>query len=62
MKYYVTYRIDARYLAEVEANSIEEALRKAESEYMDADFGEACDIEGEAIIVNDENDNYIWEK
>lgn len=28
MKYYVTYRIDARYIAEVEADSLEEAKKK----------------------------------
>ena len=62
MKYYVTYKIEARYIAEVEADSLEEAMEKAESEYIDADFGVAEDIDGEAIIVEDENGNYIWEK
>ena len=28
MKYYVTYKIDARYVAEVEADSLEEAKEK----------------------------------
>ena len=37
-------------------------MEKAESEYIDADFGVAGDIDGEAIIVEDENGNYIWEK
>ena len=62
MKYYVTYRVDARYVAEVEAESLEDAMKKAESEYIDADFGAAEDISGEAVIVEDENGNYIWEK
>lgn len=62
MKYYVTYKVEARYIAEVEADSLEEAMEKAESEYIDADFGVAEDIDGEAIIVEDENGNYIWEK
>lgn len=61
-KYYVTYKVDARYVAEVEAENIEEAKKKAEQEYIDADFGEAEDIDGEAIIVEDENGNYVWEK
>ena len=30
MKYYVTYKLEARYIAEVEANDIEEAMQKAE--------------------------------
>ena len=62
MKYYVTYKIEARYIAEVEADSLEEAKSKAESEYIDADFGVAEDIEGEYIIIEDENGNYVWEK
>ena len=61
MKYYVTYKINARYVAEVEADSLEAAMEKAESEYIDADFGEACDIDGERIMVEDDNGNYIWE-
>lgn len=61
-KYYVTYKIEARYIAEVEADSLEEAKKKAEDEYISADFGEAEDIDGDAIIVEDENGNYVWEK
>lgn len=62
MKYYVTYKIDARYIAEVEANNLEEALKKAECEYYDAYFGAARDIDGEAIMIEDENGNFIFEK
>ena len=62
MKYYVTYRIDARFIAEVEADSIEEAKELAREEYEDADFGVARDIDGEPVIIEDENGNYVWEK
>ena len=62
MKYYVTYKIDARYIAEVEAENIEEAKKKAEGKFLDADFGEAEDIDGEIIIVEDNNGDYVWEK
>lgn len=62
MKYYVTYKIDARYVTEVEADSVEEARDKANQEYIDADFGEACDIDGEDIIIEDENGNFVWER
>lgn len=62
MKYYVTYKIDARYIAEVEAESIEDAKKKAENKFLDADFGKAEDIDGEAIIVEDTNGDYVWEK
>lgn len=62
MKYYVTYKIDARYVAEVEADDVDEARRKAETEYIDADFGAANDIDGDQIIVEDENGNFVWER
>jgi hypothetical protein len=59
-KMWVTFKVDARYTAEVEADSIEEAIKKANSRFGDADFGEAHDIDGEAIIVEDED--IIWKK
>lgn len=62
MKYYVTYKVEARYIAEVEADSLFEAMRDADAAYIDANFGEAKDIDGEAIIVEDENGNFIWER
>ena len=62
MKYFVTYKIDARYIAEIEAENIEEAKRKAEGKFLDANFGEAEDVDGEQIIVEDNNGDYVWEK
>lgn len=62
MKYYITYKIEARYVAEVEADNLEQAMKKAESEYLDADFGEAEDIDGEMIAVEDEKGNFVWKK
>ena len=62
MKYYVTYRIDARYVAEVEAENLEEAKKKAEDDFCDADFGASHNIDGEVIIVENENGDYVWER
>ena len=62
MRYYVTYKIDARYVAEIEAQNIEEAKKKAESAFSDADFGETQDINDEQIIIEDQNGNFVWEK
>lgn len=62
MTYYVTFKIDARYVAEVEANSADEARDIAIDKYIDADFGEVHDIDAEPIIVEDENGNYVWEE
>ena len=60
--FYVTYKIDARFIAEVTANDPEEAKRAAETAYMEADFGEATDIDEEPIIIEDEHGNFVWEK
>ena len=62
MKYFVTFAVEARYIVEVEAENTEEARKKAAEEFCDTDFGEAQDIEGEDIIVEDEKDNYVWER
>ena len=62
MKYYVTYRIDARYIAEVDADSLEDAMMKSADEWCSADFGVAEDIDGEVVVVEDENGNYIFER
>lgn len=62
MKYYVTFKIDARYVAEVEADSLADAMNKANDKCIEAYFGEANDIDCEKIIVEDENGNYLWER
>lgn len=62
MTYYVTYKINARFVAKVEANDLDEARDLAEAEFIDADFGAAEDINGEEIIVEDGNGNYVWER
>ena len=61
-EFYVTYRIEGRYVAKVLAKDLGEALDKAEDEYCSADFGTLHDIEGEPIIVEDQDGNYVWEK
>lgn len=60
--YYVSYQIDARYIAEVEADSLEEAIRRSKEKFSGADFGDASDIDGNPITVEDAEGNFIWEK
>ena len=65
MKYYVGYRVEGRYYARVEADSVEEARKKAETEFYNADFGELEDIGdccAEQINVTDKDDNIVWER
>lgn len=61
-EFYVTYRIEGRFVACVLAKNLEEALSKAEDKYCEADFGVLADIEGEPIIVEDQDGNFVWEK
>lgn len=63
MRYCVTYKIDARYTTVVEANNLEEARNKADANYFGANFGVIDEVvSGEAIMVEDADGNYIWEK
>lgn len=62
MKYWVRFKIEARYETEVEAESLEEAKTLATGNYVDADFGEARDIDGEIISVEDVSGNFLYEK
>ena len=59
MTYYVTFKVEARFEASVDADSIEEALKHAQSRFADANFGETVDIDGEPIIIEDEDGDYL---
>lgn len=61
-EYYVTYKITARFIAAVEASGVDEAMYLAQGRFYDADFGEAEDIEGEVVIVEDENGDFVYEE
>lgn len=62
MKYWVTFKIEGRYIAPVEANNIEEAIDKANELYYDANFGELRYCEGDPVVVSDEKDDIVWER
>lgn len=61
-KYFVTYRVDARYRAEVDAENAEEAIAAGNAAFSAANFGEAEDIDGYAVNVQDARGNFVWEK
>lgn len=64
-KYYVTFKVDARYTVEVDAaeGSMEEVKKKAQEKYMGANFGELHDVvSGEAVTVENEAGDIVWEK
>lgn len=60
-EYYVTMKVEGRFIAKVLAETVKEAKELAVSEYENADFGKLEDIDGDCIIVEDADGNYAWE-
>ena len=63
--YCVGYRVEGRYYAYVEAESMEEARELAQGSFYDANFGELEDIgdcDTRQINVSDEQGNILWEE
>lgn len=61
-QYYVTYRIEGRFVCKVNARTEEDARKLSVEKFCDADFGELSDINGYPVIVEDEEGNFVWEK
>ena len=60
--YYVTMKVEGRFVAEVFAkNGISEAKELAVEKYTEADFGPLENIDGDCIVVEDADGNYLWE-
>lgn len=62
MIYYVTIRVDGRYVAKVEADSVKDAINLAEDEFMTANLNEMEYVESETVMVEDEKGDYVYEK
>lgn len=60
--YYVTLRVEARYITKVEANDIDEAKQLAMDNWIGADIGDLEDTTGEVVVIEDETGDYIYEK
>lgn len=58
----MTFDVAARFVAQVNANSVEAAINEARLRFCHADFGEADCISGEAIIVEDEHEELVWKR
>lgn len=52
--YYVTLKVDARYVTEVKASSLEEAKRLAEAKFADADLGETECADEKVVLIEDD--------
>lgn len=64
-EYCVGYKVEGRFYAYVKAESVDEARKKAEEKFYDADFGELEDIgncDTEQINVSDEDGDVVWER
>ena len=60
-EYYVTMKVEGRFIAKVLAETIKESKELAISEYRNADFGKLEDIGGNCIIVEDIHGDFLWE-
>lgn len=62
MKMYVTMKIEGYFTTGVEADNPKEAIKKAIDNFYEADFGQLADIEGDAVKVEDEVGNFLYER
>lgn len=60
--YYVTLRVEARYITKVEAHDIDEAKQLAMDNWIGADIGDLEDTTGEVVVIENETGDYIYEK
>ena len=61
-EYYVTFRIDGRFVTKVMAKNLEEAKNEALEHYYDADFGVLECVDSKIVVVEDEQGNFVYEK
>ena len=60
--YWVTIKVDGRYVTQVVATSVDEAKGLAESRFTDVNLGPLEVVGSECIIIEDDKGNFVWEK
>lgn len=60
--YWVTIKVDGRYVTQVVATSVDEAKGLAESRFADVNLGPLEVVGSECIIIEDDKGNFVWEK
>lgn len=60
-EYYVTMKVEGRFIAKVLAETVKEAKELAVSEYENADFGKLEDIDGNCVTIEDTHGDFLWE-
>ena len=61
MKYYINFKISSYYVAEVEADDIEEAINAGKKDFSEADCGDMIEIDGSVVSVEDNRGRVIYE-
>lgn len=60
--YWVTIKVDGRYVTQVVATSVDEAKGLAESRFADVNLDPLEVVGSECIIIEDAKGNFVWEK
>ena len=60
--YWVTIKVDGRYVTQVMATSVDEAKGLAESRFADVNLDPLEVVGSECIIIEDAKGNFVWEK
>ena len=60
--YWVTIKVDGRYVTQVVATSVDEAKGLAESRFADVNLDPLEGVDSECIIIEDAKGNGVWEK
>ena len=60
--YWVTIKVDGRYVTQVMATSVDEAKGLAESRFADVTLDPLEVVGSEFIIIEDAKGNFVWEK
>ena len=60
-EYSARYRVSARYIAEVDAHSLEEVFEISKHMFEEADFGDMEDVDGELISIENADGNFVYE-
>lgn len=59
--WWVTISVDGRWQTAVDAESVDEAIKEAELDFMDANLGESLEVVGYKPVTVEDEDDIVWE-
>lgn len=59
--WWVTISVDGRWQTVVDAESVDEAIKEAELDFMDANLGESFEVVGYKPVTVEDEDDIVWE-